>query len=135
MIFVAIIPSCIWIALLLVAWATLAYLALIRLSIRHWAMSGLLVAMAVQALAGMSVAVATSLDRISVYACLMGAYGALGSVVLSLLETAVLVFLSTIWPRSSEGGRQRFATWVSMWVFFSLITFLTHVRSAALCTV
>lgn len=135
MIFVVIIPSVVWIALLLGSWSSLAYLALNRLGFRHRAMNSLLAVMAIQGIAGISVAVATSLNSISAYAGLMGAYGALGTVVLFLAQVAVLAVLSAIWPRSSEGGRQQFATWLSMWIFFSLVAFLTHLRSAVLCTV
>ena len=135
MIFVAIIPGYIWATLLLAGWAALAYLASNRLSIRHRSMTGMLVVMALQALSGTSVAIATNLDQIGAFACLVGAYGALVSLVLSLMQTAAIVFLSTIWPRSSVGGRHWFAVWVSMWLVFSLAAFLTHARSAALCTV
>lgn len=135
MILVAIIPGYIWAILLLAAWATLAYLASYRLSIRHRSMTGLLVVAAFQALSGMSVAIATKLDQIGTIACLVGAYGALGSLILSLIQTAVVVFFATIQPQKNVGGRHWFAIWVSMWVVFSLTAFLTHARSAALCTV
>ena len=135
MIFVVIIPGYIWAILLLAAWATLAYLASYRLSSRHWSMTALLVVTAFQALSGMSVAIATKLDQIGAFACYVGAYGTLGSLILSLIQAAVVVFLATIPPQKSVSGRRWFAIWVSVWVVFSLTAFLTHARSAALCTV
>ena len=59
--------------LVLAAWARLAYVVLNRLRIQHRTMKGLLALMALQVLAGISVTIATSLDRISAYACLIGA--------------------------------------------------------------
>lgn len=135
MIFVAIIPGYIWAILLLAAWATLAYLASYRLGIRHPSMTGLLVVTAFQALSGMSVAIATKFDQIGAFGCYVGAYGTLGSLILTFIQAAVVVFLATIQPQNAVDGRRWFAIWVSIWVVFSLTAFLTHARSAALCTV
>lgn len=135
MILVVIIPAFVWIALLLAAWATLVYLACYRLRIRHRAMVVLLAVTALQTLAGLSAAIATSVYQISKFACLMGYYGAWVTAGAIVAEIAVLLFLATIWPRNSGGERHRMGAWVSIWFIFSLIVLLTHLRSAVLCTV
>ena len=135
MIFVTIIPSFIWITLLAWTWWRVADLAWNRLRVRHRVMKSLLIVMVLQALVAMSVAVATSLDQISAYAGLMGALGAFGIIALFFVKLVAIGFLSRIWPRSSEGGRKQFPTWLAIWIFFGLVVFLTHLRSALMCTV
>jgi hypothetical protein len=135
MIFVAIIPSFIWIALLFGTWTTLTYKAFRDLGIRHPAMMVLLAVMAIHALAGSSAAIGTSLYQIGRFPCLMGYYGMWVSVGVVAIETAMLTFLSRLWPRGEGGGKLRFGSWVSIWLAFNVIALLTFTRSSALCTV
>ncbi|MEM7612927.1 MAG: hypothetical protein AAF270_14680 [Pseudomonadota bacterium] len=135
MMFIAITPTPIWILLLLGTWASLAYLALLRLRIRHPAMNGLLLTMALQAVSGMMVVAATSLDAIGRIACLGGQLGVLAVLILALAQLAVLAYLHERWPRRADGARDNFRTWISVWAVFGLIAYLAHLRSVALCTV
>ena len=135
MLYVAITPSFVWAALLIATWSVLTYDALRGLGIRHPVMKGLLAVLALQVVAGVSVAIATRIDPIGPLACLVGIFGAMGSLAVTAIQAAAIGFLATIWPRETEGTRRRFKRWTATWLFFSLVALLTHLRSAALCTV
>lgn len=135
MLFVAIIPSFVWVALLLVGWTALAYRGLISCRVRNKAMTGLVALTALQLVAGACAAIATSVYAIGPMACSLGVYGVLLSPVLFAVEAVFVMFLASAWSRRGDGTREGFAGWVSLWVVFCLIAFLTHARSAALCTV
>lgn len=135
MIYVAVVPGFVWAAVLLALAAAIAFVARRRLGAQQLAMKFLLLVVALQTLAGVSVAMATILDPIGMYACLVGIYGTLGSVFLAVIEAGVIFFLATIWPRSGAGKRLGLASWVLLWLLFQLAAFLTHARSAVLCTV
>lgn len=110
MLFVAIIPGYVWAILLLAAYAPLTHLAWNRLVIRHWVMTGLLGLMTLQTVTGVSVAVATQINPISLFACRVGVFGAMSCLAFSLFQIAALVFLSSIWPRDVAIERKLFAT-------------------------
>lgn len=124
-----------WALLLAVGWVMLAYLAIYRLKFRKGIMRGLLVITALQALAAGSAAVVTSLDSINTYACLMGMLGFVATAPAIVVEAGLLFYLSKQWPRSAAGKRELIVGWVLIWSAFSVVVLITHVRSAAMCTV
>ena len=135
LIFVVIIPSFVWVALLVSTWTTLAFQAYGRLGVRHRTMIGLLAVMATQALAGSSTAIATSVYQIGRFPCLMGYYGTWSSLGVIALELTIILYLPRLWPRGDTGNLLRFGRWLSLWLSFNLIALLTFMRSSALCTV
>jgi hypothetical protein len=135
MLFVVLIPAWAWIGLIVAAWSSLAYQALSRINFRHFAVKGLLVALALQSMGASFTAIFTSQDPISKYACLMGIFGMWLTPVIILVEAVVLVYLYRIWPLGSRGKNRRFGMWITIWLLLSLTLLLAHTRSALLCTV
>ncbi|MEB3212617.1 MAG: hypothetical protein VKL39_14755 [Leptolyngbyaceae bacterium] len=135
MLYIVLIPAWAWVTLLVTAWATLALLVFSELGFRHRVIVGLMAVIALQTIAASSTAIVTSQDPLNDFACLMGYIGMWVSLAISLAEVAVLIFLFTIWPRRKGGGRSRYGLWVSIWIIFSIIALLAHMRSTALCTV
>ena len=115
MIFVVLIPAWIWVTLLAASWAKLVYEAHLRLGSRHRVMQGLLVVLALEVAAASSTAIATSQYAIGKYACLMGYFGMWASLVFSLIEAVVLVFLYEVWPKDANTRTNGFSRWVSIW--------------------
>ena len=135
MIYVVLIPAWIWFALILVAWATFAYQTNKRIGFGHHVIVGLFATLTFKSIAALSTAIATSQNSIGAFACLMGIFGILLSPIVLLVEAAVLVFWSRVWLRSNGDRKLGFGAWLSIWFILSLIAFLTHLQSAALCTV
>lgn len=121
--------------LLLAAWFVVAMPAIRRFGFRHPALLSLLVAMAFQAVAAISVAVATSMDSIGRFACIGGGYGRTGTGILTATQAPAVWLLITLWPRDAQGTRDDVVPWLLAWVAFSAVAALTFLRSAALCTV
>lgn len=117
-------------------WITLVYLGIRRLNFRHSAMLALLGVMAFQALAASSAIVATNeLGSINSFSCYAGIYGTYIAPLVTVPEVGVLFYLSTRWPRSFTGKKDRMRIWVSIWLAFNLIAYLAHWRSAVFCSV
>ena len=135
MLYVAITPGYLWSTLLLTAWLAVATPAARRFGLRHPALVSLLVAMAFQAIAAVTVAVATSVDTIGRVACLGGAYGATGTGILTATQAPAVWLLVTLWPKDAQGARGGIVPWLLAWVAFSAVAAVIFVRSAALCSV
>lgn len=135
MLLIAVIPSIVWVGLMLMLASALTIVAVFRLRVRSASMITFLVLLAVQTLAAAGVATATSVSPIGAFACLGGIFGILLIPALSLVQAGLLFRLFRAWPVSSAGGRAGFTGWAAVWLLFGLVAFLTHLRSAALCTV
>ena len=135
MIYFVLIPAWIWVALILAAWTTFAYQTNNRIGFGHHVIVGLFATLTFKSIAASSTAIATSQYSIGAFACLMGIFGTLLSPIVLLTEVAVLIFWSRGWLRNNGDRKRGFGTWLSIWFILSLIAFLAHVRSAALCTV
>lgn len=134
MLYVAITPGYLWSALLLAAWCLVAMPGIRRFGFRHPALASLLIAMAFQAAAAISLAVATSLDSIGRFACLVGGYGRTGTGILTATQAPAVWLLFTLWPKDTQGTRAGVASWVLAWAAFSGLAAAIFLRSAALCT-
>jgi len=133
--FVAGIPGYVWSTLLVAAWLKVASPAWKRSGFRQTAMVSLLIATSLQGLAGITVALATHHDRIGALACTLGAYGSVGTAILTLTQAPAVVLLFFNWPQTGNGKPIAFTRWLLAWVAFSAVAALIFLRSAMLCTV
>lgn len=124
-----------WALLIAAAWAILVSLALGRLKLRGGRTLGLLTTMTLRAVAAASIAILTSLDALSDFACLTGIFGVPLTPLFLAVEAGLLYALSKQWPRTAAGRKDRFALWILIWLAFDAIAFIAHLRSALMCTV
>ena len=124
-----------WAFLLATLWVILVGLVIVRLKFRKGVMSGLLVAIGIQAGLAGAAAVLTSLDSLNDFACLTGALCLLIVPLASVVEAGLLVYLSREWPRNAAGRRDWIVSWVLIWLVFKSIVWIVLVRSGLMCTV
>lgn len=135
MLYVVVVPGWIWAIALIVLWLTLVRRALFQLKLEGKLIKLLLGFTALQLIAACSVAIATMIYRINMFACLMGFFGLWGTLIVALVEAALLVLLYKVWPRDADGSVMQFKSFAVTWFFFALVAVLIHARSATLCTV
>jgi K+ transporter len=135
MIYVVMVPSPVWVLLLWIPWAALAYRAFSRSSLRHRTVTVLLIALALRAAAGSAAAIATDIRAISPLACGLGYLGLLFTAIVMAVEAVLLAYLFRVWQRHDHEALQGFASLAWIWFVFSVLAGLAHMRSSALCTV
>ena len=135
MLYIALIPTSAWVALCVATWAACVFQTWFSARMRGPWLRAWLGVMAVQAMVASVTAVATRIDPIDYFPCRMGAYGSLVTLTVSLIGGLVLALLIRDWPRSAEGKREGSGRAIAAWIAFGVVTFLAHIRSAALCTV
>lgn len=136
------------VAVLVVAWIFFTYHALAKVRCRHPSVIGVI------ALLGLRIAI-TSLAFIPAFSttfanwfgvgpddkslanfgCKLGLYGVMLSTVFILVEARMLWSTSKPWPRSVEGKKDRFGTWIIYWLvacLFSLLVFIALVAACAM---
>jgi len=133
--FVAVIPGYVWSMVLVAAWLKVASPAWRHSGFRQVAMVSLCIATAWQGVAGVAVAVATHRDSSGSFACTMGAYGSIGTAILTITQIPAVCLLYYNWPAPGEGNPIGFTPWLWAWVVFSAVAALMFLRSAALCNV
>ncbi|MEM9531736.1 MAG: hypothetical protein AAGA23_12520 [Pseudomonadota bacterium] len=135
MIFVVLVPSVVWIGLLLVTGLCFAHQVRRRVQLEGRTINLLLAVMALQGLAAAATAIATSVDPINWFACRSGSYGVWISLALAVAGFILLTMLYRTWPRTPGGAKHRLMPGAALWFAFSGFALLTHLRSLGLCTV
>lgn len=134
MLLVAVIPGYVWSMVLVAAWLKVAGPAWRHPGFRQTAMLSLCIATACQGGAGVAVAVATHRDSGGAFACTLGAYGSIGTAILTITQIPAVCLLYYNWPASGQGHAIGFTRWLWAWILFSAVAALMFLRSAALCT-
>ncbi|MEN7342353.1 MAG: hypothetical protein AAAFM81_05390 [Pseudomonadota bacterium] len=135
MLYIAITPWYIWIAIVAIGWSMLSVLSFARLGIKRPAMFAVLGMLLIQCLSAIVTVTLTHVDAIHPYACLLGAYGAIAMLALVVPQMILVGYLLTEWPRNGDGQRLLVVPWFSIWLMLCLVVYLMHARSAVLCTV
>ncbi|WP_444922919.1 hypothetical protein ACJJH9_12100 [Microbulbifer sp. DLAB2-AF] len=126
--YIVLIPAWISTVLIVAAWGTLAYQALFRLSLRQFAMNGLLLVLALKSIFAVSTAIVTSRDPIDSFACLTGIFGFYSFPIIILIELIVLAFTYRIWLERRGDKKHGFLVWLLVWISLSIVVLFAFLR-------
>lgn len=135
MIYIVLIPAWLSTVLIVAAWGTLAYQALFRLNVRHFAMNALLFVLALKSIFAVSTAIVTSRDPIDSFACLTGIFGFSSFPIIILIELVVLALIYRICSQRIGNKKYGYLVWILIWIALNMVVLFAFLRSAGLCTV
>ena len=135
MLYIAITPWYVWTAIVMIGWPSLLVFSFVRLRLTNSSMVALLGILLLQCTSAIAAVHLTRVNAIHPYACLLGIYGTMATLILSVIQIVFVLYLFAKWPRDERDNRIGLVPWVSMWLLLYVATFLMHARSAVLCTV
>jgi hypothetical protein len=88
-----------------------------------------------QTIVASSNTVVTSLDPIHSFACFLSVRGMWATFFVGLAELCLVAYVSPCWIRTDVARLSPVGLWALSLFTFNLVVFLTHLRSALVCTV